>query len=229
MLCPGTLLTVSGQGLIIYTITVMEKIMKKISAFVLSFIILIPVTGFTGPIQDGVKDWIELFGRYYSSGGSTIQADTPSGGNAEFSIKERELYINGQRIQSPWDLKTVLNSIGRYDRVANLANNIYTYDSMGILVYETPGSSKVNEINLGWVKENYDFSAKVTFSGTFMIDNIRYDNSVTIDQVRKNLARYKIEKAYGDSYRVSLSGIYIYFNYDPQTMKITYVAFGPEK
>ena len=44
-----------------------------------------------------------------------------------------------------------------------------------------------------------------------------------------DLVAYKIEKAYGDSYRISMGGIYIYFNYDPATNMLTYVSFGTEK
>lgn len=206
--------------------------MKKVSAFLLSLIILAPVAGFSGPVQNGVKNWITMFGTYYgslNSSSSSSSDEVSQDSNIELSIKNRTLFINGRQIASPWDLQAVVNAIGQYDRVSNLANNIYTYDSKGILLYEAPNTSKVSEINIGWITESYDFSSKTTFSGVFMIDNVRYSPSTTIDEVKKNLAGYKIEKAYGDSYRVSLGGIYIYFNYDPSTMKIIYVAFGPEK
>lgn len=207
--------------------------MKKVSAFFLSLIIMVPAAGFSGPVQNGVKNWIIMFGTYYggndSSSSSSVSEEVTPDANIEFALKNRTLFINGKQIASPWDLQTVIRAIGNYDRTSSLANTIYTYDSKGILIYESPNSSKVNEINIGWVKETYDFSAKATFSGVFMIDGVRYSDSSTIDEVKKNLAKYKIEKAYGDSYRISLSGIYIYFNYNPATMKLTYVAFGPEK
>jgi hypothetical protein len=211
-----------------------EKLMKRISALLLSVFVCIPAAVFPqgkGPIEEGCRNWVKMFGMYYQSdaaSGSVSQETVPDG-NVDFAIKGRVLYINGNKITSPWDLQEVIRAVGRYDRVANLANNIYTYDSKGVLLYEAPGSGKVSEINVSFIVDRFDFSARSGFSGAFSIDNFRYSEKSTIDEVRRDLAAYKIEKAYGDSYRISMGGIYIYFNYDAATNKLTYVSFGTEK
>ncbi|HPS58695.1 MAG TPA: hypothetical protein PK514_11375 [Spirochaetota bacterium] len=208
--------------------------MKRIPALFISVLVLIPAAVLAqskNPIEEGCKNWVKMFGLYYQSGessGSVSQEIVPDG-NIDFAIKGRILYINGNKISSPWDLQEVIRSIGRYDRVANLANNIYTYDSKGVLVYEAPGYGKVSEINISFIVDRYDFSAKSGFTGAFSVDNFRYNEKSTIDEVRKNLAAYKIEKGIGDSYRVSMGGIYIYFTYDSATGRLIYVSFGTEK
>lgn len=208
--------------------------MKKISVLFISVLVLIPAAVLPqskNPIETGCKNWVKMFGLYYQSGessGSVSQEIVPDG-NIDFAIKGRILYVNGNKTTSPWELQEVIRAIGRYDRVANLANNIYTYDSKGVLLYEAPDSGKISEINVSFIVDKYDFSAKTGFTGAFSVDNFRYNGNSTIDEVKKNLAAYKIEKGIGDSYRVSMGGIYIYFTYDPVTGRLVYVSFGTEK
>ena len=207
--------------------------MKRIPALIVSVFVLIPAALFsqsTNPIETGCKNWIKMFGLYYKQGdtsGSTSQEIVPDA-NVDFAIKGRVLYVNGRKILSPWDMKEVITAIGRYDRVTILANTIYTYDSKGVLVYETPGSGKVSEINISFIIDKNEFSAKAGFTGAFSVDNFRFSGKSTIDEVRNSLKAYKIEKSYGDCYRVSTGGIYIYFSYDPATGKLTLVSFGEE-
>ena len=208
--------------------------MKRISVLFISVFVLIPAVGLPqskNPIETGCKNWVKSFGLYYQSGessGSVSQEIVPDG-NIDFAIKGRILYVNGNKTTSPWELQEVIRAIGRYDRVANLENNIYTYDSKGVLLYEAPDSGKISEINVSFIVDKYDFSAKAGFTGAFSVDNFRYNGNSTIDEVKKNLAAYKIEKGIGDSYRVSMGGIYIYFTYDPVTGRLIYVSFGTEK
>lgn len=208
--------------------------MKRISALLISAIVLVPAVVLpqtSGAIERGCKNWVKLFGLQYQPGGSSepVSQEIVPDGNVDFAIKGKILYINGNRIASPWVLQEVISALGRYDRVANLANNIYTYDGKGVLVYEAPDSGKASEINVSFIIDKYDFSARAGFTGAFSVDNFRYSGKSTIDEVKKNLAAYKIEKAYGDSYRVSMGGIYIYFNYNNITNQLINVSFGTEK
>lgn len=211
-----------------------EYLMKRISMLVFSLLLFTPAAVFSqsqGPIESGCRNWVKLFGMHYQPGGTpdSDSQDVVPDANIDFAIKGRVLYVNGNKITSPWDLQEVIRAIGRYDRVSNLSNNIYTYDSKGVLLYETPGSAKVSEINVSFIIDKYDYSARTGFTGAFSVDNFKYTGKSTMDEVRKNLAAYKIEKGFGDSYRVSMSGIYIYFTYDPATGMLTYISFGPEK
>lgn len=208
--------------------------MKRIPALFVSVLVLIPATAFpkgANPIETGCKNWVKMFGKYHQSGESsgTVSEGVVPDANVDFAVKGRVLYVNGNRLSSPWELQEVIRAMGRYDRVSKLANTIYTYDSKGVLVYEAPDSGRVSEINVSFIIDKYDFSAQAGFTGAFSVDNFRYSGKSTIDEVKKNLASYKIEKAYGDSYRVSTDGIYLYFNYDPATGRLTSVSFGTEK
>ncbi len=209
--------------------------MKRIPALLISVFVLIPaavIPQSKNPIETGSKNWVKMFGIYFQSDGSSDSSSQEAivpDGNIDFAIKGRVLYVNGKKIMSPWDLQDVIRAIGRYDRVANLANSIYTYDSKGVLLYEAPGTGKVSEINVSFIIDKYDFSARAGFTGAFSVDNFVYNEKTTIDEVKQNLSSYKIEKAYGDSYRISLGGIYIYFNYNPSTKTLTYISFGTEK
>jgi|GEM_PF-2004705 len=208
--------------------------MKRISILILTLLVYTPAAVFPqgqGPIENGCRNWINLFGMHYQSGGSSssdsqgIVADS----NIDFAIKGNILYLNGNKIASPWTLREVMSIMGRYDRVSNLLNNIYTYDSRGVLIYEAPGSAMVTEINVSFIVDKYDFSARAGFTGAFSINNFRYTGNTSIDEVKKNFAAYKIEEGFGNSYRVSLGRIYVYFNYDPAAGNLTCVSFGQER
>ncbi len=152
----------------------------------------------------------------------------------QIEINDNELFINGKEIEIPWDLQTVLNIIGKYDRVSKLANNIYTYDNNGILVYEEPGSSKVSSIDLYWVKTTYPFSSKQVFSGTFIVNKIPYTGQTTIEQISKNMVKYKTNKTIDPkcnyyTYSVNLKRINIIFHFNPKTMEITNASLYLEK
>jgi len=136
--------------------------MKRISILILTLLVYAHAAVFPqglGPIENGCRNWVKLFGVHYQSGGSASSdsQEIVADANIDFAIKGRILYVNGNKITSPWNLQEVIMIMGRYDRVSNLANNIYTYDSKGVLIYEAPGSAKVSEINVSFIVDKYDF------------------------------------------------------------------------
>ena len=123
-------------------------------------------------------------------------------------VRKGSVFIEGKHVTRQTTLSEYQTILGKADRVTKLfkdrvtplQNTIYTYDELGILLYQRPGEETVLSISLDLVKSNYEFSAKKPFQGIFIIDSqvLRQDfpqsalrdvHAVQIDPTDKTLTR----------------------------------------
>jgi len=123
-------------------------------------------------------------------------------------VRKGAVFIEGKQVTRQTTLseyQTILGKPGRVtklfkDRVTPLQNTIYTYDDIGILLYQRPGEETVLSISLDLVKSNHEFSPKKPFQGIFVVDSqvLRPDfpqsallelRAVQIDPTDKTLTR----------------------------------------
>jgi len=101
-------------------------------------------------------------------------------------VQNDTLFINKNKIASPWKLEIIQKFFGKHDNVFNLANNIYTYDKKGIYFYEPlDPKNEVSEINLLYGKGNYKFSPKGIFTGDCSINGLKISDKTTADNIQK--------------------------------------------
>lgn len=48
---------------------------------------------------------------------------------------------------------------------SNSANNIYTYDDYGILIYQKHNTNTISSLSINFIRQKYDFSPYNSFSG----------------------------------------------------------------
>jgi hypothetical protein len=85
-------------------------------------------------------------------------------------VRQGAVLIGGNRVSTATTLTEYHRILGKPDRTTRLKNNIYTYDKLGILLYQRPGEETISAISLDFVKWNYDFSPKNSFQGAFVVD-----------------------------------------------------------
>lgn len=52
---------------------------------------------------------------------------------------------------------------------SNSANNIYTYDDYGILIYQKHNTNTISSLSINFIRQKYDFSPYNSFSGKLII------------------------------------------------------------
>ncbi len=85
-------------------------------------------------------------------------------------LSQNDFQINNVSLNFPIDIKILKKIlIASYRINKKKYNTIYTWDELGILGYSKNGSM-IESISLEFKQENFDFSPKQTFKGTFYFD-----------------------------------------------------------
>lgn len=87
-------------------------------------------------------------------------------------IRSGKVYINGTHVTRETTIVEYKAILGPPDRTTTLSNTIYTYDSLGILLYQRHGEQSVLSISLELVPHKYKFSSKKPFQGVFVAENM---------------------------------------------------------
>jgi hypothetical protein len=103
---------------------------------------------------------------------------------------------------------------------------VYTFDELGIHVYEYPKMEEANEVQVSFVKQKMKFAPEKNFQGSFKIEKMTITRKTPIQKVMKTLPGYKFTKSgKGNSYRGEYKGVYIYLNYSFDS-QIDFISFG---
>jgi len=111
-------------------------------------------------------------------------------------VKGGAVYLKGQEIKGKSPLAAFEAILGKADRVADLANTIYTYDQLGLLLYQTRDQDIINEVVLVISAEDFAFSPKALFHGKLLIG----DQVLTGEFSTKQLSSLTTVKFDADSY-----------------------------
>jgi hypothetical protein len=146
-------------------------------------------------------------------------------------IKGGKVKLNKKDVSKEWKLVTFTNVIDTFCRKKDGTNKIYTYDLIGIVLFEpktTVGIVSEFQIFLDAVEAN-KIVPKEFYEGKLTIEKLDITRNTSIEDIRKKLIDYKeTESDENDKYRFSKDGIYIYFLFNSYK-KLSKVTFGKDK
>src|SRR4051812_41702314 len=87
--------------------------------------------------------------------------------NIEVAIQGETVVLNGKSFSEPINIDSLVGAINRPARSFHGANNIYTFDDVGICVYHKRESDDVGTIlfSFGPHEQKLDYWSKKTFKG----------------------------------------------------------------
>jgi len=92
---------------------------------------------------------------------------------------------NLQKITKQTTLKSLENFLGKPDRKFSKANTIWTYDNLGLMIYIDPSNSMLRSIEFEFKKENFDFTPRKTYQGSFMIYGANISEKTSIANLKE--------------------------------------------
>jgi hypothetical protein len=144
----------------------------------------------------------------------------------KFAISNGALNVNGTKFNQPWKINPFLTALGGKYVTKNLFHKVYTFDAIGVHVYEYQKKEEANEIQLSFTRQKMNFAPKNNFSGSFKIEKMTITRKTTIEKIQKSLPTYNFTKSHsGNSYRGEYKGVYIYLNYSTDA-QIDFISFG---
>lgn len=84
-------------------------------------------------------------------------------------VRAGGVYIQGKPVTKNTTLSDYEAILGKPDRTTRLKNTIYTYDKLGLLLYQKPGQNSILSISLDLIKSNHKFSPNRSFQGIFIV------------------------------------------------------------
>ncbi len=153
----------------------------------------------------------------------------------DIEITAGNVKINGVDIKFPWTFASITNSkvLGKEDR-SDLGggNDIFTYDSKGIILYRPPSSNNVSDFNIYYGKDpndNYSFNPTGLYKGSFKVEGFSIMANTSLARVQTGLSNYAFVKSSIGAYRGEYKGLYIYLQYDDTEKNIYWISVGKKK
>jgi hypothetical protein len=150
--------------------------------------------------------------------------EAPKG--TRFIISNGGLNVNGTNFHQPWKINPFLTAVGGKYITKNLFHTVYTFDELGVHVYEYPKREEANEVQVSFVKQKMKFAPKNNFQGSFKLEKMVITRKTPIEKVMKTLPSYKFTKSTStNSYRGEYKGVYVYLNYSDDLL-LDFISFG---
>lgn len=146
------------------------------------------------------------------------------------SLKANVLKVGKKTFSvNDWKVEHFSQALGDKKRVEPGSNNIHTYDSRGLMLYETaeiPGEVKAFSIFFQTNNE-FDFYPKTSYSGALIVEGKKITGSLTYQDFQDLFAGYEFRQAYGQTYTVDFDKVYMYIEFsDPELTKLKFVNLG---
>lgn len=132
-------------------------------------------------------------------GQSTAETSVESVRQPKIVITPTGVIINSKPLNRPATLAQVQSVLGTASRVKTdspsemaekkrtmgvVSNTIYTYDKLGITVYQKPGSKYVGSLSIDFKNEGFTFSPSDNFTGTIAIGGKAIDKEFSLKELR---------------------------------------------
>ncbi|MBI3511510.1 MAG: hypothetical protein HY064_12685 [Bacteroidetes bacterium] len=148
------------------------------------------------------------------------------------AVKKSQMYLNDAKLSPVWMLSDAQKELGTPDRTVNAFNNSYTYDDLGVVVFErnfggTP-SGKIKEIQVYFTPvDSNDVTPKNIFKGQFFIEKLEVTPFLKAEYLKTKMKDWTFSTSnIAHSYRYAKNGIYLYFMYTDDEQTLTKVSFG---
>ena len=157
-------------------------------------------------------------------------------GDVSVTIKSGEINLGKKNnLADDWNVQDGIKYLGNGARVRDGYNKTYTYDDMGVVLFESlvekVPSGKISEVQVHFsMPEANNVVPKNGFTGKLAIENLRVTSSTSIATIKEKLKDYKDTESYTEhSYRLAKDGLYIYFMYDKTDTQLVKVSVGQDK
>jgi len=104
-------------------------------------------------------------GAYMGAMGATASV---TASKYEFAILDGAIALDGKQARLPVSYGTLVQMIGDPDRSKKLENTIHTWDHLGLLAYQAPGSPSISEVRFCFKPESFAFSPRSPFDSLVM-------------------------------------------------------------
>lgn len=147
-------------------------------------------------------------------------------------IKEGKVTINKKAVSKDWQLEAFKKCINEEPRETNGSKNIYTYDALGIVVFEKKAEAE-GEVSEFQIYTDEAGGGKVApqdfYEGKLRVEKLVINSKTTIEDIRTNLNEYtERETESDDSYRFAKAGVYIYFQFNTRN-ELVKTSIGKDK
>ena len=130
---------------------------------------------------------------------STAETSAETAGQPKIVITTTGVMVNSKPLNRPATLAQVQSVLGMASRVKTdspaemaekkrtmgvVSNTIYTYDKLGITVYQKPGSKYVGSLDIDFKNEGLPFSPSNDFTGTITIGGKAVDKDLSLSELR---------------------------------------------
>ena len=157
-------------------------------------------------------------------------------GDVYVLIKSGEINLGKKNnLAVDWNVQDGIKYLGNSARVREGFNKTYTYDNMGVVLFESlvekAPSGKISEVQVHFsMPETNNVVPKNGFTGKIAIENLRVTSSTSIATIKEKLKDYNDTESYMEhSYRLAKDGLYIYFMYDKTDTQLVKVSIGQDK
>jgi hypothetical protein len=127
-------------------------------------------------------------------------------------------FINGQKIEAPVATTLLTGILGKDYRIFDGINTIYTYDQLGLRLYERPNSGVTGWVYIDFRSGPYRFWPKQVFAGVVNINGYKISKGFTRDSLR-NLADLYFDRfgSLQNGYKaVTFDDVTLYFTFNDQ-------------
>ncbi|HAI77010.1 MAG TPA: hypothetical protein DCM08_12260 [Microscillaceae bacterium] len=146
------------------------------------------------------------------------------------SLKGNILKVGKKKFPvNDWKVEHFSQALGDKKRFEPGSNNIHTYDSHGLMLYETadiPGEVKAFSIFFQ-ANNEFDFYPTTLFTGALTVEGKKITGALTYQDFQNLFAGYEFRQAYGQTYTVDFDKVYMYIEFsDPALTKLKFVNLG---
>ena len=99
------------------------------------------------------------------------------------TLKADGISLLGHDLAFPFTVSEMEAIIGPPDRVAQLANNLSTWDDVGIVAYEESPGEPVHSVEISFCQREYDFSPSHGFGGIVLYNDVAISGDSTRDEL----------------------------------------------
>lgn len=90
------------------------------------------------------------------------------------------IVVNGTRFEEQPTVDDLREIFGDEDRVEELANDIYVWDSIGVYVYVDTATTEVDDISISYVKTDYQFTPQSSYQNNIKVGDFVIGASINM-------------------------------------------------
>jgi len=140
-------------------------------------------------------------------------------------VDENGLSINKNAFNMDSTLDDYIRVLGFPPRVTELMNTIYTYDDVGIRLYQPPDTNRIISVGIDFSNLSYQFSPRHTFRGVLIVSQLSIEPTLHSDSLN-SIPNLIVEDLEFGVYRGTLGSIILHFDYRESRQRLDSLAIS---